>query len=79
MLDDWAFMWTKLTVVMTPPGGAQSLTRAGHTLTFLKNKAANGCLRVMPICWLLCRNDTQQGAPDGLALFRYGVTSRFCD
>src|SRR2546430_2195720 len=36
ILGDWAFMWTKLTVVVTPPGGAQSMTRAGHTLSILK-------------------------------------------
>jgi len=38
VLDDWAFMWTKLTVVVTPPGGAQSMTRAGHTLSILKKQ-----------------------------------------
>ena len=32
ILGDWAFMWARLTVVVTPPGGAQSMTRAGHTL-----------------------------------------------
>ncbi|MFN0197964.1 MAG: YybH family protein [Planctomycetaceae bacterium] len=32
---DWAFMWTKLTVVVNPPGGAPSITRAGHTLSVL--------------------------------------------
>lgn len=32
---DWAFMWTKLSVVVTPPGG-QPMERAGHTLTVLK-------------------------------------------
>jgi uncharacterized protein (TIGR02246 family) len=35
---DWAFMWTKLTVVVTPPKGARSMTRAGHTLTILKKQ-----------------------------------------
>jgi uncharacterized protein (TIGR02246 family) len=35
---DWAFMWTKLTVVVTPPGAA-AFTRAGHTLTVLKKEA----------------------------------------
>jgi uncharacterized protein (TIGR02246 family) len=35
VLGDWAFMWAKLTVVVTPPGGAQSMTRAGHTLSIL--------------------------------------------
>jgi hypothetical protein len=29
-------MWTKLRVVVTPPGGGRSITRAGHTLTILK-------------------------------------------
>jgi uncharacterized protein (TIGR02246 family) len=38
ILGDWAFMWTKLTVVVTPPGGAQSMTRAGHTLSILKKQ-----------------------------------------
>jgi uncharacterized protein (TIGR02246 family) len=35
---DWAFMWTKLTVVVTPPGGA-AVKRAGPTLTVLKKDA----------------------------------------
>jgi uncharacterized protein (TIGR02246 family) len=39
ILGDWAFMWTKLTVVLTPPGGAQPLKRAGHTLTILKRQS----------------------------------------
>jgi uncharacterized protein (TIGR02246 family) len=38
ILGDWAFMWTKLTVVVTPPGGTQSMTRAGHTLSILKKQ-----------------------------------------
>src|SRR5215510_4103906 len=38
ILGDWAFMWTKLTVVVTPPGGAQSMTRAGDTLSILKKQ-----------------------------------------
>ncbi len=38
VLGDWAFMWTKLTVVATPPGGAPPMTRAGHTLSILKKQ-----------------------------------------
>jgi uncharacterized protein (TIGR02246 family) len=38
VLGDWAFMWTRLTVVATPPGGARAVTRAGHTLTILKKQ-----------------------------------------
>src|SRR4029079_19261101 len=35
VFGDWAYMWTKLTVVLTPPGGAAPVTRAGNTLTVL--------------------------------------------
>lgn len=44
---DWAFMWTKLSVVVTPPDGGPSIERAGHTLTVLKR--VNGR-------WLLARD-----------------------
>src|SRR5262245_33454876 len=37
VLGDWAFMWSKLTVVVTPPDGG-SVTRAGHTLSILKKE-----------------------------------------
>lgn len=47
VLGDWAFMWTKLKVVMTPPGGAMPVTRAGNTLTILQKQ--NGK-------WLLARD-----------------------
>jgi len=36
VLGDWAFMWTKLTVVATPPGGGPLITRSGHTLSILR-------------------------------------------
>lgn len=38
ILGDWAFMWQKLTVVATPPRGAQSVSRAGHTLTIFEKQ-----------------------------------------
>jgi uncharacterized protein (TIGR02246 family) len=38
VLGEWAFMWTKLSVVVTPPGGAPTMTRAGHTLSILKKQ-----------------------------------------
>lgn len=38
ILGDWAFMWSKLTVIVTQPGGVQSTTRAGHTLSILKKQ-----------------------------------------
>ena len=38
ILGDWAFMWTRLTVVVTPAGSAQSMTRSGHTLTILRKQ-----------------------------------------
>jgi len=38
ILGDWAFMWSKLTVIVTQPGGVQSMTRAGHTLSIFKKQ-----------------------------------------
>jgi uncharacterized protein (TIGR02246 family) len=38
VVGDWAFMWTRLTVVATPPGGANVVTRAGHTLSVLRRE-----------------------------------------
>lgn len=38
VFGEWAFMWTKLSVVITPAGGAPSMTRAGHTLSILKKQ-----------------------------------------
>lgn len=38
VFGEWAFMWTKLSVVVTPPGGTPSMTRAGHTLSILKKQ-----------------------------------------
>ena len=52
VLGHWAFMWTKLTVVVTPPGGAQSVTRAGHTLSILKKQSGK---------WLLARDANMLG------------------
>jgi uncharacterized protein (TIGR02246 family) len=46
VIGDWAFMWTKLKVVVTPPGGAP-ITRAGHTLSILKKQSGR---------WLLARD-----------------------
>jgi uncharacterized protein (TIGR02246 family) len=43
---DVAFMWTKLSMVMTPPGG-QPIERAGHTLSVLKRVDGR---------WLLARD-----------------------
>jgi hypothetical protein len=40
-------MWTKLTVIVTPPGGAQSMTRAGHTLSILTKQGGK---------WVLARD-----------------------
>jgi uncharacterized protein (TIGR02246 family) len=47
VMGDWAFMWTRLTVVATPPGGGQTTTRAGHTLSILKKEDGR---------WLLARD-----------------------
>lgn len=36
-LGDWAFLWQKLSVTITPPGGTPE-TRAGYTLTILRKE-----------------------------------------
>jgi uncharacterized protein (TIGR02246 family) len=38
VLGDWAYMWTNLKVIVTPPGGTSPITRAGNTLTILKKQ-----------------------------------------
>ena len=35
IVGDWAYMWTRLTVVMTPNDGGAPVRRAGHTLSVL--------------------------------------------
>lgn len=47
VMGDWAFMWTRLSVVVKPPGNVQPIKRAGHTLTVLKKEAGK---------WLLARD-----------------------
>jgi uncharacterized protein (TIGR02246 family) len=47
VLGDWAFMWSRLAVVVTPPGGGTSMTRAGHTLTIFQKQHNK---------WLLARD-----------------------
>jgi uncharacterized protein (TIGR02246 family) len=47
ILGDWAYMWTKLSVVVTPPGGGPSITRAGHTLSVLRKERGK---------WVLARD-----------------------
>jgi uncharacterized protein (TIGR02246 family) len=44
---DWAFMWSKLTVVATPRDGGGPTTRAGHTLTVFQRQGGR---------WLLARD-----------------------
>ena len=43
ILGDWAYMWTRLTVVVTPPGGP-AMTRAGHTLSILRKERGKWAL-----------------------------------
>jgi len=47
VLGDWAFMWTRLAVVATPPDGSPPMKRAGHTLTVLKKEEGR---------WVLARD-----------------------
>ncbi|HZE92818.1 MAG TPA: SgcJ/EcaC family oxidoreductase [Rhizobacter sp.] len=38
LLGDWAFMWTQLSIVVSPSDGSHAMTRAGHTLSILKKE-----------------------------------------
>ena len=38
VIRDWAFMWTKLAVIVTPSDGGRSVKREGYTLTILKKQ-----------------------------------------
>ena len=55
---DWAYLWSKLQVVVTPPHGGAPFTRSGHTLSILRKQ--NGR-------WLLARDANLLGpaAPTG--------------
>ncbi len=39
VLGDWAYMWTRLAVVITPAGSATPTKRAGNTLSILRRQA----------------------------------------
>lgn len=47
VVGDWAFMWSKLTVIVTPPDGSPATERAGHTLTIFRKEQGR---------WLLARD-----------------------
>ena len=56
VVGDWAYMWTHLTVVVTP-GAGKPVTRAGHTLTILRKEKGK---------WLLARDANMLSAqPSG--------------
>jgi uncharacterized protein (TIGR02246 family) len=44
---DWAYLWSRLTVVTTPLSGRASITRTGHTLTVFRRQGGR---------WLLARD-----------------------
>jgi uncharacterized protein (TIGR02246 family) len=47
MLGEWAYLWTTLTLVITPRDGGASVTRKGNTLSILRKQAG---------AWLLVRD-----------------------
>jgi uncharacterized protein (TIGR02246 family) len=51
---DWAWMWSRLHVVATPPDGAPPMQRTGHTLTVLRKVQGR---------WLLARDANLLGPP----------------
>jgi uncharacterized protein (TIGR02246 family) len=53
VIGDWAYAWAKLTVVVTPHGGAQMM-RSGHTLSVFRKESGR---------WLLARDANMLTAP----------------
>lgn len=47
VVGDWAFMWTKLTVMVASSSNTTPMTRAGHTLSILRKEKGK---------WLLARD-----------------------
>ena len=47
VLGDWAFMWSKLNVTVTPADGSPPTERAGHTLSILNKQTGR---------WVLARD-----------------------
>jgi len=55
ILGDWAWMWTRLSVTMTPKNGGPPVERAGNTLSILTKRAG---------AWMIAR-DANMLAPVG--------------
>ena len=47
VLGDWAYIWTQLSVVMTPKGGGDAVRRSGPTLSIFRRESGR---------WLLARD-----------------------
>jgi len=47
VLGDWAYIWTQLSVVMTPKGGGEAVRRSGPTLSIFRKESGR---------WLLARD-----------------------
>ena len=41
VFGDWAYSWTRLTVVITPKAGGAPIKRAGDTLSILRKQSGN--------------------------------------
>ena len=55
ILGDWAWMWTRLSVTMTPRNGGPPVERVGNTLSILTRRAGT---------WMIAR-DANMLAPAG--------------
>ncbi len=47
VFGDWAYLWSRLRVVVTPPDGGTTIVRAGHTLSIFRKDGGR---------WLLSRD-----------------------
>jgi len=49
VFGDWAYLWTKLSVAMTPRGGTPA-TRTGNALSILQKRSGKWVLFPTPTC-----------------------------
>lgn len=52
VLGDWAYVWTRVSVVMTPKNGGDANRRSGNTLSILQKQGGT---------WLLARDANMLG------------------
>jgi ketosteroid isomerase-like protein len=62
VLGDWAYIWTQLSVVMTPKGGGEAVKRSGPTLSIFRKNPGAGSLLEMRTCSARWRDSAEDSS-----------------